>query len=253
MKRISRTIIAGLLLTLLLTACAGPASGALTPVRIATDPTFPPFEQVDRDSRTLVGFDMDVMRAIGDRARLNVDFVSTSYNILLGSVASCEVDGAISAMAISDDLKATMSFSDPYYSVGQVVVVKKGNLTITGRDTLAGMAVGAQQGDPGAAELQKIPGVQPRLYDSVEMAFQDLIIGLLDAVIADYPQALSYASTPANNLQLVGSEFASKNYGIAVCSRNPAVLQKINAGLAAIKADGTIARLEKKWIVQGGQ
>jgi ABC-type amino acid transport substrate-binding protein len=252
MKRFFTMIGVGLLIGVLLAGCAS-STGALTRVRIATDPTYPPFEQVQRENKQLVGFDMDVMRAIADRAGLNVEFVSTSYDILLGSVARCEVDGAISAMEITDDLKQSMSFSNPYYVVGQEVVVKKGNLSITGRDTLAGMVVGAQKGQTGAAELQKMAGVQTRLYDSAEMAFQDLIIGLIDAVVADSPQAQDYSSLPANNLKIVGSSFTPKNYGIAVCNQNPDLLKKINTGLATIQSDGTLERLRQKWIVQGVQ
>jgi polar amino acid transport system substrate-binding protein len=252
MKLFVKVLTLGMLIAVIMSGCAGPtASGPLTKIRIATDPTYPPFESVKRENRQIVGFDVEVMKAIAARENLSVEFVSTNYQFLTGSVARCEVDGAISAMEITDELRQSMSLTDSYYSVGLVVAVKKGNLAITGRDSLAGMVVGAQRGQTGAAELQKLPGVQTRLYDSFDLAFQDLIIGMIDAVVADSPQVMDYASTPANNLQVVGGEFSVRNYAIGVCPRNPELLKKMNDGLAAIKADGTLEKLRQTWVVNG--
>jgi polar amino acid transport system substrate-binding protein len=49
-------------------------------------------------------------------------------------------------------------------------------------------------------------------------------------------------------VKMVGSSFTSEPIGIAVCHTNTDLLAKINAGLAAIKADGTIAKLDTKWL-----
>jgi polar amino acid transport system substrate-binding protein len=71
----------------------------------------------------------------------------------------------------------------------------------------------------------------------------------MDAVIADNPLAVGYVGKNSSKLKIVGSAFTDENYGIAVCNKNTDLLTKINAGLAAVKAEGLIEQLTIKWLV----
>jgi polar amino acid transport system substrate-binding protein len=246
MKRYSMMTLAILLAGFLLAACG--EKSAPTKVRMGTAASYPPFESVDYDQRQLTGFDIELMKAIAAKANLDVEFVNVSYDQVLAGMVQCQYDGAISAIPITDDLKQQMIFSEPYFAAGQVVVVKKGNSLVTGRDTLTGMTVGLQKGTSSAAETEKIAGVKLKSYDTFNLAFQDLIIGELDAVVADKMMALSYVNKAANNLKIVGDEFAIENYGIAVCKTNADLLKKIDDGLVIVKNNGTLAKLNQKWL-----
>lgn len=230
-------------------------NGLAAPVKVTfgTDATFPPYESVDMNTKELVGFDIELMKAIAARASLQVEFVNVSYTPLMGGIARCQFDGGISAIPVSDGANQPITLSEPYFSAGQVVVVKKGNLAITGRDQLAGMVVGSQKGTPGAAEIGKIAGAQFKSYDSFNLAFDDLIRGLIDAVVADNPLALSYVSVRPYNLKIVGDEFAAESYAIALCNQRAELVKRINDGIAGVKADGTLNSLVQKWIVKGGK
>jgi ABC-type amino acid transport substrate-binding protein len=105
-------------------------------VNIGTSASYPPFESVDLVNREMVGFDIDLMRAVAEKANLEVEFANTEYNALLRDVSQCNIDGAIAAIPITDELKKEMLFSTPYISVGQVLVVKQNNSQITGLDKL---------------------------------------------------------------------------------------------------------------------
>jgi polar amino acid transport system substrate-binding protein len=236
--------------TLLPTEIPGSTEATFQPTKICIgmDATYPPFEMLDTNKRELVGFDVDLMKAIAAKAGLEVEFINIGFNQLLSGIAQCQYDGGISAIAITDELKQKMIFSNPYFTNGQVVVVKTGNVTVTGRDTLAGMTVGTQKGSISASEIEKIPGAQMKTYATFDLAFQDLIQGLIDAVITDKSLALSYVGIKANNLKVVGDEFAAESYGIAICRENPELVKKINDGLAVIEADGTLDSLTKKWL-----
>jgi polar amino acid transport system substrate-binding protein len=265
-KRFTARLMVLLLIGVVSVACAGkgglsnaPGGATATPVSPATlsaprgkilmgiDATYPPFETVDYGKRELIGFDVDLIRAIAGKAGLEVEFANIGLDQVLAGVTRCQYDGGISAIAITDVLKQRLSFSEPYFAFGQVVVVKKGNVVVTGRAQLSGMAVGAQQGSPSAAEISKIAGAQLKTYRTFDLAFQDLMQGLIDAVIAERPLALNYVSTPANDLKIVGEEFAVVSYGIAVCTQKAELLKTVNDGLAAVKADGTLDALAKKW------
>jgi polar amino acid transport system substrate-binding protein len=232
-------------------ACGSP--GPRTKVLIGTSAGFPPFETLGPDRRTLIGFDIDLMKAIAAKSNLEVEFTTVPYAPLLAGIANCTYDAGIAAITVDDTLKSQMSFSDPYFAVGQLIVVKKGNPTIAGRETLAGQSVGVQANTAGAAEVAKIPGAQAKTYPVIDQAFDELISGLLDAVVADNAVALSYTGVPATNLKIVGEPLAASNYAVAVCSQRAELLTRINAGLAAVRADGTLGRLTQQWITNGGR
>ena len=249
MNRFSVGVIALWLAGIFLAACV--SQGNLAEFQIATDATFTSFETVDMTTGQFSGFDIDLMRAIASRAGFQVKFSNVAFITLIKSVASCQFDGGIAAIGITSPLQQQVHFSDPYLTVGQVVVVKKGNLTINGRDQLPGMAVGTQRGSASALAIQNIPGIRLAPYDSFEQAFQDLADGNIDAVVAGAPRAQSFVNIKANNLKIVGGEFADESYGIAICNQNGELLKKINAGLKAVKDDGTLNNLLQKWNIKG--
>jgi len=251
MQRYPTLMLAALLLVSALLASCGSRAATVTPpisARFAVDPTYPPFESVDFNTKATLGFDVDLIRAIGRKAGVAVELYTVSLPQVLTGMAQCEYDGAISAITISDELKAQMNFSKPYFTFGQVVAVKGGNTAVTGRDRLAGRTVGVQRNSTSEREARKIAGAQVRLYQNFDLAFQDLRSGMIDAVVADKVTALGYAGERAGNLKIVGGEWAPEDLGIAVCKNNPELLKRLDAGLAAVKADGTLDKLKKQWL-----
>jgi len=239
-------LVIALICGILLAACS-----AQTPpvtVKIATDASLPSLESVNMGTQAIEGFDVDLMRAIAGKAGFEAQFVNVTTSRLLMGIAQCQFDAGISAISITESLKRQIAFSDPYLSFGQTVVVKKGNITIDGQGKLVGMVVGSQNGSPSAVEVMKIPGAQFKAYETYDLAFQDLVTGYIDAVVAEVPRAQSYVNIKANNLKMVGGVFGSDQYGIATCLKKPDLLKKINQGLAVVKADGTLDRLVQKWI-----
>lgn len=79
------------------------------------------------------------------------------------------------------------------------------------------------------------------------MAFQDLINGQIDAVICDNPVAIDYVNANPDKLKKVGTAFTDEYYGISVAKGQTETLARINLGLAAVIADGTLDQLIAKW------
>ncbi len=257
MKHSTVLLVIVLLQGLCLTACDAPGEPTPAYVSIATrqsglvvgvDANYPSFVAVDPNNVGFVGFDVDVMRAIAAKAGIDIEFASVGFNQLTTMVGRCQLQVGISAIAITDQLKQQMILSDPYYTTGQVVVVKKGNIKITDRSDLSGMTVGTQAKTLSEDEVRKITGANLIPYESYNLAFQGLIPGYIDAVVTDRPRALSFAQIKSNNLKIVGDEFGSVNLGVAICRTRTDLAAKINAGIAAVKSDGTINRLAKKWL-----
>ncbi len=246
MKRTSLIIISVLVMAgILLSACAQSASDT---VKVATDATFPPFEIVDEATNELTGFDVELMKAIADKAGMKIEFVNTPFDSVIAGVTNCTYDVAIAAISASDERKAVMNFSDPYINAGQIVVIRKDETGITGKDDLAGKTVAAQLGTTGEIEAKKIPDVDYKPYDSYELAFLDLSNGQISAVIADYPTALAYIAKNSEMLTTVGSVFTDESYAVAFCKSKTELLDKVNTALKAVIADGTVTALEQKWL-----
>ena len=242
-------LVAVLALSLVAVACS--SKPAANKIRVATDATWPPFENVDDQSKQIVGFDIDLMNAIAEKEGLEVEYVNVAWDSLLAGMAQCQYDAAISAMTITEERKKNFSFTEPYFAAGQVVTVAADNEDIKSKDDLAGKVVGVQLGTTGDIEAQKIEGATVKNYDDVGLAFQDLLNGQIDAVIADNPLALGYVGENPDKLKTVGEVFTDEYYGIAVCKTNTDLLAKLNDGLAKVKAEGLIDELTDKWL--GGQ
>lgn len=237
-------------LSLTLSACAGAQS---EPIQVAMDATWPPFEYVDEATKDLVGFDVDLMKAIAEKEGLDVEFVNVSWDPLLAGMAQCQYDAAISAMTITEERKEQFNFSEPYFAAGQIVTVAFDNADIMGKDSLVGKTVGAQLGTTGAIFVEGMEGVTIKNYDDIGLAFQDLMNGQIDAVVADNPLALGYIGQNPDQLKAVGEVFTDEFYGIAVCKTDTELLEKLNSGLEKVKADGVIDELTEKWIKGGGE
>lgn len=229
-----------------LAGCGG--GGGPTKIRVATDATWPPFEYIDTATGKIVGFDIDLFDAIAERANLDVEYVNVEWDALLAGMAQGTYDAAISSITIKPDRLEKMNFSIPYYVAGQIIVVLESNTDITGPETLAGKSVGVQTGTTGDDEAQNIPGVTVVGYDEIGLAFVALMAGQIDAVICDTPVASGYVKKYAT-LKTVGEVLTTEQYGIAVPKGKEDLLEKINAALSELLAEGIIEELTAKWLV----
>jgi polar amino acid transport system substrate-binding protein len=230
--------------SLLLGACSSGSSGKVT---VATDATWPPFELVDETSKEIIGFDVDLMKAIAEKAGLEVEFVNVGWDSLLSGMATCQYDTAISAMTITEERKKEFLFSNPYFAAGQIVTVRIDNQDITGKDSLEGRLVGAQLGTTGEIVARDL-GAEVKAYDDIGLAYQDLMNGQIEAVVADNPLAIGYVAKNADKLKTAGEVFTDENYGIAVCKNKPELVEKLNQGLKAVQDEGILDQLVTKWL-----
>jgi polar amino acid transport system substrate-binding protein len=220
--------------------------GASAKIRVATDATWPPFEFVNDETKQIEGFDIDFMNAVAEKESLDIEFINVGWDPLLAGMAQGTYDAAISSITITEDRKKDMLFSNPYYAAGQIIVVRKDNTTITGKNTLTGN-VGAQLGTTGAMEVEKITTATLRTYDEIGLAFQDLMNGQVNAVVCDNPVAMQYVGKNPDKLKTAGDVFTNEFYGIAVAKGKTDLLNKINAGVEAVLREGIIETLSAKW------
>ena len=228
------------------------AAGAKPHLVVATDATWPPMEMVN-ESKEIVGFDIDLLKAAAEAGGFTVEFKNTAWDGIFAGLAAGEYDAVISSVTITDERKQTMDFSEPYINAGQILVVPQAVQGVTKLTDLKGKSVGAQIGTTGAFEVDKVKdqGVTLRTYDEIGLAFEDLANGRIDAVVCDTPVAAQYALQNENykgKLKIVGEPFTTEHYGVAVKKGDTETLELINAGLKKVLDTETYDKITATWL-----
>jgi arginine/lysine/histidine/glutamine transport system substrate-binding/permease protein len=251
-----KQFLAGLSAALVISACNSNNTSNTSPptaasatgktIKVATEPAFPPFESKGTGGE-LVGFDIDLMKAVGKAAGLKVEFQSLPFDGIIPALQANTVDAAISSITITPERAQTVSFTRPYFKAGLAIAVRKDNTTITSLDSLKNKKIAAQIGTTGAKTAKSVTGSQVREFDSAPLALQELVNGNVDAVVNDAPVTL-YAIKNGNlkNLKVVGQLVTEEFYGIAMPKNSPN-LNAVNTSLEKLIADGTYTQIYQKW------
>jgi ABC-type amino acid transport substrate-binding protein len=231
------------------TAAVGGAKGG-DPVTVASDIAYRPFE-FTQDGEP-VGFDIDLMNEIGERANLQVEFQNVTFDGIIPGLTSGLYGAAISAMTITEERAQQVDFSDPYFNADQSLLVKSGS-DIQSTNDLADKTVGVQLGTTGAMEAQNLANEDQvgnvRTFDTVEDAFTALENGQVDAVINDFPVSADRVQTSNGSLEIVQTIPTGEQYGIAL-PKDSELTPRVNEALQEIKDDGTYAEIYEKWFGQ---
>jgi polar amino acid transport system substrate-binding protein len=227
------------------TAAPPPAATAKVYV-VGTDAAYAPFES-QNEKGEIVGFDIDVVSAVAKKAGIEVKFVNTPWEGIFNNLAQGDRDLLVSAITITDERKQTMDFSAPYFDAQQLIAVKTDS-KIAGFDDLKKLKVGVQTGTTGDEVVSKLIGktsTSVKRFESTPLALKELESGGVDAVVADNGVVIHYVANNAGAKFKTVSDtaFTPEQYGLAVKKGNAELLEKINKGLADIKADGTYDKI----------
>ena len=236
------------LLSLLL--CASVAF-AEKPLVVASDPTFPPNEMLNKD-KEIVGFSIDYIKAVGKEAGFDVQVKNIAWDGIFAALASNQVDVIAASVSITDKRKKAMLFTEPYYELHQAVVLPLGK-EIKNLEELAGKRVGGQIGTTGLVET--LPKAKSKAivktYDEVGLALEDLAKGNIEAVICDDPVAKFYANKKQEYTGKLKVAFITEDveyYGFAVRKSDTDLVKKLNEGIKAVKEKGIDKQVVEKWI-----
>lgn len=243
--------LSALLLTAIVVLTIGSVALGQGVLKVATEAGFMPFEYVDAQTGELMGFDMDLIRAVGEVLGLEVQIDNIAWDGLIPALLNDNYDCLIAGITITPERQQAVDFSEPYFESVLTVVTKNG-AEISGLDGLAGKIAAVQintTGDFAASDLADAGELKSvSRYDTVADAMQAVIIGAADVVLIDLPVANAYLqANPAAPLHHVGPVADNEFYGIAVNKTNKALLEQINSALAELKANGTYEQIFQKW------
>ena len=212
-----------------------------------TNAEFPPFEYVGDDGEP-DGFDVALIKAVGEKLGKEVQVENMEFDSLVSSIGN-RIDGAIAGMTVTEERKAEVDFSDPYYEAVQFVIVAADS-DIAAADDLKNKTIGCQLGTTGMFLAEDIEGATAQTYNRAIDAVNDLVNGRVDAVIIDKNPAEVFNTKFDGKVKIMDGAnfgFETEEYAIAL-PKGSELVEQVNQALADLKADGTFDALVSQYI-----
>ncbi|MFT3757977.1 ABC transporter substrate-binding protein [Thauera sp.] len=251
--------------TLVFAALALSMQGAMAKdwdsIRFATEGAYPPFNTVDT-SGAVQGLDVDISNALCEEMKVKCTWVKQEWDGMIPALLSRKFDAISASMSITEERKKRVDFTDKYYATPLALVAKKGSSLLPELDLLKGKRIGVQRGtvaDAFATRFWAEKGVNVVRYARQEEAYLDLTSGRIDAAWADALVADGgFLKQPAGaEYTFVGGLYHGRSaeekgvigegVGIAIRKQDAELKHKLNAALAAIRANGKYDEIRKKY------
>ncbi|MFY1027527.1 transporter substrate-binding domain-containing protein [Actinobacillus seminis] len=236
---------------LLATLLAGSAIAASAQdITFAMEPSYPPFEMTNTQGE-IIGFDVDIATAICKEIQANCSFTAKAFDALIPSLIKGRgFDAAISAIDITEARAKQVAFSDSYYESSASFVGVKDKADLASAKNI-GVQIGTTYEQYATKEATQYTSSS---YQSLQDAIKDLKGGRIQLIFGD-TDVLRDMINKNPELAFVGERVTDKRYfnnglGIAVNKSNTALLDSLNKGLAAIKANGEYQKIYDKWMTK---
>ena len=223
-------------------------------IGVAAEP-YPPFTSPDANGNW-VGWEVDFMVAICKQAELDCVITPTAWDGIIPALTSGQIDVIMSSMSITEERKKTIDFSDKYYNTPAMVMVAADSTATPDEAGLTGKIIGVQVSTTHEAYTQKYfapVAAEVKTYQTQDEANQDLAAGRVDAVMADSIALQAFLDSDAGKACCKSAgmvkndpEILGAGVGFGLRKGDP-LLPKLNAAIAAIRADGTYAEITKKY------
>ncbi|KVD84927.1 ABC transporter substrate-binding protein [Burkholderia ubonensis] len=225
-------------------------------IRLAVDPTYPPLEYKLPDG-TLAGFGVDITNALCAELRARCVWVESSFDGMIPGLLARKFDVIASSMTITPKRMQQIAFTNRISNAPARLVVRKGSLLLPSAESLKGKRVGVEQGsaqaDYALANWQAA-GVQIVSYPNQDQVYADLVTGRLDAAFqASIAASDGFLKKPqGKDFMFAGAPIDDPKYfgqgdGLGLRKQDVELRDAFNHALAAILANGTYARINRKY------
>ena len=218
-------------------------AGAL---RIGTEGTYAPFT-FHNASGELVGFDVEIGRAIAEHIGVEPQFVEGPWDGLIAGIDANRYDVVINQVGINAERRAKYDFSEPYIASKAVLVVREDNTDITSFEDLSGKR-SAQTLTSNFGKLAQEYGAELVPTEGFDQSIALVTQGRADATINDSLSFYDFKKQqPDAEVKIVAEAEDADFSGVLLAKNRPELLAAINAALEEIKADGTYAEISQKY------
>ncbi len=242
---------------------AAPSFGQALPdlggkdITVVTENAYPPLQFVDPKTGQAIGWEYDAVAEIAKRLNLKVTYQNTSWDAMIQAVSDKQYDMGMTGITIKEDRKEKVDFSDPYMRSEMFMLVRGDESRFTDAASFKAFEkglVGAQAGTTPfyVAVYEVLDGKEdnPRikLFETFGATVQALKSGDVDLVLTDGTAGKGYVDASNGGLKLTGTAMGTEDFGF-IFPKGSDLAAPINAAIAAMKADGSIEALNKKWFL----
>ncbi|MGB7204996.1 MAG: ABC transporter substrate-binding protein [Anderseniella sp.] len=223
-------------------------------IRVGTEGAYKPFNYTDANGE-LQGFDVDIAKALCEEMKAECSYVAQDWDGIIPALLAKKYDVIIASMSITEERKKKVAFTEKYYNTPARFVSKKDSgISDTSAAGLKGKTVGAQSSTTHATFLEdNYKDSTVKLYATQDEANADLAAGRLDAVLADSVVILDWLNSDAGACcHHIGENYTDAKWfgdgaGMAVRQEDTELVEKLNAALAAILANGKYKEINDKY------
>jgi L-cystine transport system substrate-binding protein len=258
---VAGTLAAALLATAACGTGGSPSGGSASPeagpslaeirkdgvITVGTEGTYRPFTFHEGGGGDLTGYDVEVMEAVGDRLGVDVKFEETQWDAIFAGLDGGRFDAIANQVSINDERKAKYAFSTPYTVSPGVVVVTDDDDSVSSIADLEGKTT-AQSLTSNWYELAKQNGAKVQPVEGWAQAVTLLKQGRVDATVNDRLTFLDYQTTEGDtSLKVAAQTDDQARNAIAFRKGSDSLVEAVDKALAELRADGTLARISKKY------
>ena len=226
---------------------------------VAADATYAPNEFIGSDGHTVVGWDADLAKALGQVLGLKINMVNATFDTIIPGLVSGKYQLGMSSFTDTKERQKTVDFVT-YFVAGTSFYVKaNGGPSITSLAGLCGHKVAVEKGTTQQADAQAQAAKCQSAGKSLSLQiFNDqnavnlaLSSGRADVAMADSPVAAYQVKQSGGTFKLSGQPYGTAPYGIAI-PKNNGMAKPVLAALKHLMANGTYLKILHKWGVQEG-
>ena len=211
---------------------------------VVTSADYPPYASLV-DGK-VEGIDVDIARAVAQKMGKTLVLNNISFTSIFSSLRANKADMGVAAITESDDPPTGICFSKPYFKDGISCVLRSSH-QIKDTQKMKHLKVAVQMGVALPRYAEKYwPKENIVLFDDMQVAFEALKQGKVDVALCDSAPAVYFAQFNPD-MDVVECKGAMTPVFAAMKEGSP-LKAKVDAALQAMEADGTLARIQKKWM-----
>ena len=217
---------------------------------VALEGAWQPWSYHD-SSDTLVGYDVEVSRAIAEKLGVEPEYVESDWDSLFAGLDAGRYDMVCNGVEVTEERAKTYAFTTPYGYIHTALAVRKDNTDITSFEDLKGKTTANSLAST-YMELAESYGATVQGIDTLEETIQLLTAGRIDATLNADVSFYDYLNVhPDADFKLVAQTAEASHVAIPVLkSEDTAYLDALNTAIEELRADGTLKTLSEKYFGQ---
>ena len=217
---------------------------------VALEGAWQPWSYHD-SSDTLVGYDVEVSRAIAEKLGVEPEYVESDWDSLFAGLDAGRYDMVCNGVEVTEERAKTYAFTTPYGYIHTALAVRKDNEDIHSFEDLKGKTTANSLAST-YMELAESYGATVQGIDTLEETIQLLTAGRIDATLNADVSFYDYLNVhPDADFKLVAQTAEASHVAIPVLkNEDTAYLDALNTAIEELRADGTLKTLSEKYFGQ---